>query len=100
MRPLVEFTKMKPKRKVQLEEYQVKYKLSKHKENALESLSDANLNFIITGQKPTFQSTVSINKQHTSYSIHDEDHKINPSVVDDSQNLSDEDEDQIFRVVL
>ena len=99
MRPLFEFTKTEPKRKVQLDVYQQKYKLSKHKENALESLSDANINFVITGQKPTFQQQT--NKQMTaSYSVHDEDNKTNPSVGDDSQNLSDEDEDQIFRVVL
>jgi uncharacterized protein YllA (UPF0747 family) len=55
MRPLIEFKKMKPKLKVQLDDYQQKYKLSKHKENALETLNDGNIHFIITGQKATLQ---------------------------------------------
>lgn len=83
MRPLVEFTKLKPKKKIDLDEYHQMYKLSKHKENALESLTDANINFIITGQKIQTQNVP--NKQlATSYYVHEDDYKTNPSVGDDS----------------
>lgn len=83
MRPLVEFTKLKPKQKIDLDAYQQMYKLSKHKENALESLTDANINFIITGQKIQTQN-VPNKYQATSYYVHEDDNKTNPSGGDDS----------------
>lgn len=54
MRPLLEFKKREPKRKVMLNDYLEKYKMSKFKENSLEYLTDANIQFVISGKKPDY----------------------------------------------
>ena len=76
---------------VRKDKYQY-YKLSKQKENALDldTLNDANINFVVTGIKAVFQPR----EIKRTYSAQDEDLKSKrSSVADDSQNLSEEDEE-------